>query len=241
MFAAALPRLVLDMVLPPRCPACGAIVTGNDGLCASCWGELRFLGPPWCAACQQPLAGPADAASLCADCLVRRPAHDGVRATVAYGPVARDLAVRMKHGGREHISRLLGRLMSRHAEEADALLVPVPLHRWRLWSRGFNQSLAIAREIGRVRGLACAPDALIRVKATPKLGGLGRAERARQLAGAVRASGTVDLGGRTILLVDDVYTSGATASACTRALKRAGAERVVVIAWARVLRESVDP
>ncbi|RHW17093.1 ComF family protein [Sphingomonas gilva] len=238
-FAAPL-RLALDSALPPRCPACGAIVASDHSLCGECWSSLRFLGPPWCAACHAPFDQDRGEDALCARCMEQPPRHDGVRAAVAYGEVARGLAVRLKHGGRTGIAVLVARLMQRHADVPDALLVPVPLHRWRIWGRGFNQAALIARAIGRMQRLEVAVDALRRVKRTPMLGGLGRDARAKALRGAIRVNPAAQIKGRTILLVDDVHTSGATADACTRALKRAGAKRVIVLAWARVLHSGDD-
>lgn len=233
-------RLAIDTALPPRCPACGTIVAGDHSLCGECWASLAFLGPPWCAACHAPFDQDRGEGALCARCMEHPPRHDGVRAAVAYGDVARALAVRLKHGGRTGIAVLIARLMQRHADVTDALLVPVPLHRWRIWGRGFNQAALIARHIGEQRNLEVAIDGLIRVKRTPMLGGLGRTARAKALAGAIRVNPALQVKGRTILLVDDVYTSGATADACTRALKRAGAARVIVLAWSRVLHGGGD-
>lgn len=233
-------RLALDAALPPRCAACGTIVASDHSLCGECWASLTFLGPPWCAACHAPFDQDRGDNALCARCMEQPPGHDGVRAAVAYGDVARRLAVRLKHGGRTGIAVLIGRLMQRHADVADAMLVPVPLHRWRIWGRGFNQAALIARAIGQAQGMEIAPDALIRVKRTPMLGGLGRQARAKALSGAIRVNSGVRVKGRTIMLVDDVHTSGATAEACTRALKRAGASRVIILAWARVLHGDGD-
>ena len=121
----------------------------------------------------------------------------------------------------------------------DTLVVPVPLHRWRLWSRGYNQALLIARSIADRAELGCPPDLLVRTRATPVLRGLGRKARAQAVAGAFRVAARHKpmLKGRTVLLVDDVYTSGATAGACAKVLKRAGAAEVRLLCWARVLRE----
>jgi ComF family protein len=121
---------------------------------------------------------------------------------------------------------------------SDAILVPVPLHRTRLWRRGFNQSAVVARELSRRLGTNVVVDALKRVKPTPPLKGLSMLQRRRTVAGAFRANPKSELGGRTVVLVDDVLTTGSTANACARVLKRAGAERVELISWARVVRPS---
>lgn len=171
------------------------------------------------------------------------PPHDGVRAAVAYGDVARAVVLKLKHGRRIGMARVIGRYLARDAaRETDALLVPVPLHRWRIWRRGFNQSALMCGEVAARTGLTIRTDLIERCKPTPMLGGLGRAARGRALRGAfaVPSEKRPALAGRTILLVDDVYTSGATASACARVLKRAGAGRVVVLCWARVLHEVDD-
>ncbi len=138
---------------------------------------------------------------------------------------------------------MMARLMAARLSVAGEgwIFVPVPLHRWRLWRRGFNQAGLLAREIARLRGGALAVDGLVRRKATPVLGGLGRKARARALVGAigVNPARAARLRGAKVVLVDDVLTSGATTDACVSALKRAGAERVVVACFARVLDEAL--
>ncbi len=126
--------------------------------------------------------------------------------------------------------------------KADWVIVPVPLHRWRLWRRGFNQSALLGRELAKATGATLLVDGLARSKPTPMLGGMGRAARMRALSGAItvnpRQAGS--LHGKSVLLVDDVLTSGSTSDACVKALKRAGAGRVVVGCFARVLDEALD-
>jgi len=229
----------LDFVLPPRCPGCGLIVDGDHRFCVDCWQALDFLGPPACARCAMPLPHDLGADALCGACHADPPAFDRAAAAVAYGEVARTVALRLKYGRRPGVARTMAHHMARLVGEVppDALLVPVPLHRWRLWSRGYNQALLIARGIADRSGLACIPDLLVRTKATPVLRGLGRKARAKAVAGVFAVPDRGAAKERTILLIDDVYTSGATADACAKALKRAGAAEVRLLCWARVLRE----
>ncbi|MDP1025924.1 double zinc ribbon domain-containing protein [Sphingomonas sp. KR1UV-12] len=230
-------RWIADYALPPRCPGCGVPVGADHRFCADCWSGLRFLGPPWCAACHLPFDHDRGADAVCAACAQTPPRHAGVRAAVAYGPVAGALAVRLKHGGRIALADTMARAMVRLMPEDADLLVPVPLHRGRLWRRGFNQAVLIGAAVSRLTGVTQPVDALERRRATTLLRGLGRRARARTVAGAfVVPAGRRNLvRGRAVVLVDDVYTTGATAAACTRALRAAGARSVTVLCWARVL------
>lgn len=164
---------------------------------------------------------------------------DGVRAAVAYSDLAGRVPIRLKYGGRIGLAELIARQLRRHLPEdgESRLLVPVPLHRWRLWSRGFNQSVLIAQALARATSHQLLPDALRRLRPTAPLKGKNPSQRRRELQGAIGiALGAAPaIAGRRVILVDDVLTSGATAEACARALKRAGAEEVVLFCWARVL------
>lgn len=233
----------IDLVFPPRCPACGEGLAAQDGLCAACWGELAIPGEPACALCQRPFTADQPEGSVCAPCLADPPRHDGIAAATLYNDAARKLVLAFKHGRRIALAPLLARLISARLPDVDAetLIVPVPLHRWRLWRRGFNQSALLAGELVRVRGGRLLVDGLGRRKATPTLGGLGRAARARALSGAivVTPSRKAQLAGAKVVLVDDVLTSGATTTACVSALKRAGAAEVRIACFARVLDEAL--
>lgn len=234
-------RPAIDFALPPRCPACGEIVNGDRRLCLDCWSAVDFIGPPWCAVCHIPFAFDRGEGAQCASCLTMPPDHDGVLAAIAYGDIARTLALRLKYGRRIGLARMAADQIARNLPRdiSGWTIVPVPLHRWRLWSRGFNQAMLIARHVSRDTGAPVRADWIARVKATPPLKGLGKAARGKVMRGAFAIPSDVrsELRGARILLVDDVYTSGATTGALARHFKRAGAASVVVACWSRVVRD----
>lgn len=226
----------VDFALPPRCPACGTIVPEPHNFCLDCWSRLHFLADPCCARCGLPFEFGADEGAECGRCLAEPPPFDRLRAAVAYGEVARAVALKLKYGGRPGVAETLARFMRRQLEPGrEALLVPVPLHRWRIWKRGYNQAALIASALARGTSWPLDAELLVRTRATPPLKGLGRRERAEAVRGAFAVRHPARLRGREVLLVDDVFTSGATAAACARALRKAGAARVGILCWARVV------
>lgn len=212
-------RPVFDLVYPPRCPSCGASTANNGSLCIDCWGELEFPGDAHKAILQS------------------NGRHSGIIAATLYNDMSRGLILKFKHGGKLALAPLLGRMMASrvHSEEGvEPLIIPVPLHRTRIWQRGFNQAAMLAREVAKVGRGELQVDALIRQKRTPSLGNLSAEKRKEALEGAiaVRDKARLAIKGRDVVLVDDVLTSGATSDACVEALLGAGAQSVRIACFA---------
>jgi ComF family protein len=236
-------RTALGIVYPPTCIGCGGATGEPHGLCARCWAGLRLIERPYCERLGTPFSVDLGVPLLSPAAIAEPPVFGRARAVARYDDVARRLVHRLKYGDRLELARALGAMMARAGAEllGDAdVIVPVPLHRARLWRRRFNQAMALADAVARRSGLPCDPFLLARVKATAPQVGLTKAQRGENLQGAFRvlAEAKPRLKGRRVLLVDDVLTTGATANAASRALLRGGAETVDVLAFARVVQES---
>lgn len=236
-------QTALKLLYPPRCIGCDERVETEFGLCGPCWRGTPFIGGTVCDACGAPLIGPADGFRLeCDDCMANpRPWRQG-RSVLLYQDRARQLVLALKHGDRTDIARPAGGWLARAAAPLLAdmpLIAPVPLHWQRLLKRRYNQSALLSRSLARVTGLDHCPDLLLRPARTDPLEGKTAAQRFAMLEQAVRLhprrSGR--LRGRSVLLVDDVMTSGATLSACTRACLSGGAIDVFVLTLARVIKD----
>lgn len=231
-------RAALDFALPPRCAGCGIIIGEVHSFCPDCWKRIEFLGDAGCTICGTPLA--ATDADTCAACLARPPRIARTRAAVAYDELSRNLAIRLKYGRKVAIAKTMARYMLPlvGAAGSDRVIVPVPLHSARLWWRGFNQSALVARELSKGLGIPADVAALRRVRRTPRLKGMSPLQRRKAVAGAFRVRDKAAVSGKTVILIDDVLTTGSTAEACARVLKRAGAARIELVSWARVVRPS---
>jgi ComF family protein len=237
----ALIRSGMNVVLPTLCLGCEMPVASAGTLCAQCWGRLSLIERPFCERLGTPFSYDLGEGALSAEAIADPPPFERLRAVAAYSDMARKLVQALKYGDRLDLARWMARWMVRAGGEflpAAAVVVPVPLHRRRLWSRRFNQSAMLAMAIAEAAGKPFAPTVLRRIRPTRQQVGLSARERADNVRGAFRvAEGErIAIAGRRVLLVDDVYTTGATMKAASRALLRAGAVAVDAVVFARVVR-----
>lgn len=235
-------QALIALLYPPQCIGCGALVASDFGLCAACWRATPFISGLVCDCCGTPLPGDAaGGVAVCDDCLaIARPWRAG-RSVMLYRDNGRRLVLALKHGDRMDLARPAAEWLLRAARPLltpGMLVVPVPLHRWRLFHRRYNQAALLSAALARAGGLAHCPDALVRARPTGSQEGRSREERFRHLAGAMRVPPRRQamVRGREVLVVDDVMTSGATFAAAAEACLAAGAAGVSVLSLARVAK-----
>lgn len=235
-------RFALDLIMPPACFSCRAPVAEPHALCSDCWNKISFLAGPECALCGLPFDLDPGPGTLCGPCLARQPDFDRARSVVRYDDASKGAILAFKRADRLDIVPAFARWLERAGRpllvESD-VIVPVPLHPWRLWRRRYNQAAMLAAALARLTNLPHAPLALSRTRPTPSQGTMPSAKaRRRNVRGAFKVPETRRslVAGKTVLLIDDVYTTGATLEACAKALKRGGAARVFVLTIARVVR-----
>ena len=239
-------RSFVDVALPPHCLACDRRVADSGTLCAGCWNGLKPIERPYCEQLGTPFVYELGEGALSAEAIADPPPFRRCRAVAAFDDVSRRLVHGLKYRDRLDLALWMANWMARSGSDLIAdcdVVMPVPLHPRRLWWRRFNQSGELAKALALRVGKPFETSALTRIRATRHQVGLSAGERDRNVRGAFRvpADARGRLTGRQVLLVDDVYTTGATAKAATRALLRAGAASVDVLVFARVVRSAGGP
>lgn len=236
---------VIKTIYPPQCVMCDAQTEVDFALCGPCWSKTPFIDGLCCDDCGAPLPGQGepDPSLLCDDCMViARPWSRG-RSAMIYKDLSRRFILSLKHGDRTDLVRAAGPWLARAGADIltpRSVVVPIPLHKFRLLRRRFNQAALLAQQVAKVTDLVCLPDALVRNKHTAPLEGHTRDQRfaALDAAIAVHPKRRQAIVGKKIVLVDDVMTSGATFAAATEACFAAGAKDVCVLALARVVKDA---
>ena len=229
----------LDWLIPPQCLVCRGDIAEASGLCVSCWSKLSFIEAPFCEKLAIPFPYDQGEEMVSAAALADPPAWDRARSALLFDDTARILVHALKYHDRHEAGLLMARLMVRAGADilksADAI-IPVPLYRWRLWRRRYNQSALLACKICRDTGKAFQPELLRRRRSTRSQTGLDHEERRRNVRNAfiVPKERRGSVAGKSLVLIDDVRTTGATLEACARALKAAGAAHVDVLTFALV-------
>ncbi len=234
-------RPLLDLLIPAKCPVSDERVERTSQLSGRGWASLQFIDRPFCARCSLPFVTDHGPEILCAGCSEDSPGFRRVRSALAYDEAARSLIVPFKHKDRTDLAPLLARLLARIAPPLltpDSVLVPVPLHRDRLIARRYNQSALLAKELSRIVGVPFSVDGVERHRATLPQKDLSASGRYRNVAGAFRVNetGRTQFAGRDIVLIDDVFTTGSTLTACARAIMAGGAKSVDGLVLARVVK-----
>jgi ComF family protein len=233
---------VLALVYPPVCAGCGRLAERPDALCPVCWQSVHFIEQPYCEVMGTPFSHDLGRGILSAAAIANPPVFDRLRAVARYDGISRKLVHALKYQDRLDLAPLMAEWMVRAGGEYVAsadVIVPVPLHRWRLFSRRFNQSAELARHIASRSGKLFNPLDLRRVRRTAHQVGLGQKAREDNVRGAfaVTDKGKLEFAGRRVILIDDVYTTGATVSAAARVLKKAGAADITVLTFAMALAD----
>ncbi|MEO0810521.1 MAG: ComF family protein [Pseudomonadota bacterium] len=235
---------ICDILIPPICVSCFEPLDRHHSLCAQCWRDVSFISEPICHQLGIPLPfDPGGIELLSAAALAQPPVYDRARAATHFSGTVRNLLHRFKYGDQHTARRLFMQWLLFAGRDVMAecdLVVPVPLHRQRLMARRFNQAAILAQDVALAGKLEFQPEVLKRERPTLSQVGLTRDQRRRNLQGAFAVPGKTKalLSGKSVLLVDDVITTGTTIESCARVLKRAGAKQVNVVAVAMVTDDS---
>lgn len=231
-------RKIIDFLIPLRCLKCGNILEEKEGLCANCWPSVSFISKPFCHCCGRPFDFEIEEGALCGLCIHSEPYFKTARSVFSYTQESKDLVLRFKHTDNIQAAPLFGTWLARIAETIEnPLCIPVPLHWTRLFMRTYNQAALLAQEVAKLKGWAYFPSVLLRTKRTPSQGLLSKEKRFKNVKRAFRVPKNKEffIEKRKILLIDDVFTTGATLNACAKALLKAGAQEVHALTLARVV------
>jgi len=239
MFLKRLGIWIVNFLYPPICPICGAPVEEAHCLCPECYKHLNFITEPCCRICGRPFEYKGLSDLICGSCMKKAPAFSMARSVLEYDDFSKQLILAYKHGDRTNLTPLLVKFLLQAEnvifQNVD-MIIPVPLHWTRFWKRRYNQSSLLGKALGKKLGIPCYSNILKRVRMTESQGKKTRQAREKNIKNAFRVARPDAIKGKKILLIDDVMTTGATITECTKILRKAGAKEVKVITLYRVIR-----
>ena len=230
---------ILDFFLPPTCPICHKKGFGN-GLCSECFSKLEFIGTQKCSVCGRPLDAIVPGMAVCGQCLKDPPCFHQAEAVFKYNDISKKLILAFKHGDHLELKNLLIKWMTANSAKLitnNDIIIPIPLHWTRLLKRKYNQSALLAQELAQKHGKIYDPINLVRIKATKSQGHLPPNKRKKNIRNVFRVKDPERIKNKSILLIDDVFTTGATANECAKILLKAGAKSVDVLTFAKVVKD----
>ncbi len=230
-------RMALNAILPARCPITDKIVEQPGQIHPSAWSDVHFMAGPLCSCCGIEFSIDIQGDNICSSCIELSPEYDCARAVFIYDAGSKNMILKFKHADQPFLLKTFLPWLSQYGalfRDHTDVIVPVPLHRFRLLKRRYNQAALLAQALARAWGTVYDPVTLYRRKSTPSQGNMTKSQRAENVSAAFDVRGTKPFSGKRVLLVDDVYTTGATVNACARVLRRAGAAQVNVLTLARV-------
>ena len=232
-------RHLLDFLIPPLCPICKKRVLTPHGLCSECFSKIHFIERPYCHKCGRPFEFDIPEETHCANCCQKDPTFEKARSAFVYDSFSNKLILPFKHGDRLELTPLLTNLLYRAGldifDEIDAV-VAVPLHRYRFMKRKYNQAEVLAKSLSKKIDKPYLPSVIIRKRATKSQGHMKTAARKKNVAGAFKVKNHVLIKNKNILIIDDVFTTGATLNECTKVLRRNGAQHIFILTLARVVK-----
>lgn len=231
----------LNFILPPRCLMCFERCQNQGSLCSTCWGKLNFITAPFCQRCGIPFEFQVEGALVCASCLDHPPIFDQARSVAQYNEASKQILMGFKHGDMLHYSHILAQWMSASGQALLArtdLIIPVPLHPWRLMVRQYNQAAVLGNYISKLTGVNKCNNLLVRTRHTASQGHKSVKDRGKNVKSAFKLNPNYkgNIKGQSVLIIDDVLTTGATVNECAATLKQAGAGQVNVLTFARVMK-----